>query len=112
MAFRTGSHKPVPIAACEQIASHIKQIEPIRAPRVSTTVVEVKITDAGVAADKQIASRVRDTEPVKVLPDILAFLQKEAELTRHTLADILKRSGRLGEFKVLLASSLVVEKPR
>jgi type III restriction enzyme len=43
---------------------------------------------------------VRDTEPVKVLPDILAFLQKETELTRHTLADILKRSGRLEEFKV------------
>src|ERR1700731_4481785 len=39
-------------------------------------------------------------EPVKVLPDILAFLQKETELTRHTLAEILKRSGRLGEFKV------------
>jgi type III restriction enzyme len=37
---------------------------------------------------------------VKVLPDILAFLQKETELTRHTLAEILKRSGRLGEFKI------------
>jgi type III restriction enzyme len=52
------------------------------------------------AADKQIATRVRDTEPVKVLPDILGFLQKETELTRHTLAEILKRSGRLGEFKI------------
>lgn len=38
--------------------------------------------------------------PVNVLPDILAFLQKETELTRHTLAEILKRSGRLAEFKV------------
>ena len=26
--------------------------------------------------------------------------QKETELTRHTLAEILKKSGRLGEFKV------------
>lgn len=43
--------------------ARVKQIEPIKAPRVSTTVVEVEITDAGVAADKQIASRVRDTEP-------------------------------------------------
>ena len=57
------------------------------------------ISDAGVAADRQIATRVRDAEPVKVLPDILAFLQKETELTRHTLATILRRSGRLGEFK-------------
>jgi hypothetical protein len=60
----------------------------------------VDISDAGVSADKQIATRIRDAEPVKVLPDILAFLQKETELTRHTLAEILKRSGRLGEFKI------------
>jgi type III restriction enzyme len=80
--------------------ARIKQIEPIKAPRVSTTVAEVEITDAGVAADKQVATRVRDTDPVKVLPDILAFLQKETELTRHTLSEILKRSGRLAEFKV------------
>jgi type III restriction enzyme len=39
-------------------------------------------------------------EPVRVLPDILGFLQKETELTRHTLAEILKRSGRLAEFKL------------
>jgi type III restriction enzyme len=80
--------------------AHIKRIDPIKAPRVATTVVEVEITDAGVSADKQIATRVRDVEPVKVLPDILAFLQKETELTRHTLAEILKQSGRLGEFKI------------
>ena len=75
-------------------------MEPIRPPRVATTVVEVDILEAGVSADKQIATRVRDVEAVKVLPDILAFLQKETELTRHTLAEILKRSGRLAEFKV------------
>lgn len=84
----------------ERALARIKLIEPIKAPRVATTVVEVEITDAGVAADKQIATRVRDMEQVKVLPDILAFLQKETELTRHTLAAILKRSGRLAEFKV------------
>jgi hypothetical protein len=73
--------------------ARIKQIEPIKAPRVSTTVVEVDITDAGVSTDRQIAARVRDTEAVKVLPDILGFLQKESELTRHTLAEILKRES-------------------
>ena len=71
-----------------------------KAPRVSTTVVEVDISEAGVSADRQIASRVRDVQPVTILPDILAYLQKETELTRHTLAEILKRSGRLGEFKI------------
>jgi type III restriction enzyme len=80
--------------------ARIKPIEHITAPRVSTTVVEMEISDAGVSADKQIATRVRNVEPVKVLPDILAFLQKETELTRHTLAEILKRSGRLTEFSI------------
>ncbi len=84
----------------DRALARIKQIEPIKAPRVATTVVEVDITDAGVSADRQIATRVRDVEQAKILPDILAFLQKETELTRHTLAEILKRSGRLGEFKV------------
>jgi type III restriction enzyme len=79
----------------------IKQnIEPIKAPRIATTLVEVDITDAGVSADRQIATRVRNAELVQFLPDILAFLQRETELTRHTLADILKQSGRLGEFKI------------
>ena len=84
----------------ERALSRIFRIEPIRPPRVTTTVVEVDISEAGVSADKQIATRVRDVEAVMVLPDILAFLQKETELTRHTLAEILKRSGRLAEFKV------------
>jgi type III restriction enzyme len=84
----------------ERALARIKQIERIKAARIATTVVEVDITDAGVSADRQISTRVRDVEQVKVLPDILAFLQKETELTRHTLAEILKSSGRLGEFKI------------
>jgi type III restriction enzyme len=80
--------------------ARIKQIEPITAPRVATTVVEVDISDAGVSADKQIATRIRNVKPVRVLPDILGYLQKETELTRHTLAEILKKSGRLAEFKL------------
>ena len=84
----------------DRALARIKQIDPIRAPRVATTVVEVDILDAGVSADRQIATRIREAEPVKVLPDILAFLQKDTELTRHTLAEILKCCGRLGEFKL------------
>ena len=83
----------------DRALARIRQIEPIRAARVATTVVEVDISEAGVSADRQIAARVRDVEPVKVLPNIFAFLQKETELTRHTLAEILKRSGRFAEFK-------------
>jgi len=34
------------------------------------------------------------------LPDILAFLQRETELTRATLVEILKASGRLKDFTI------------
>ncbi len=53
------------------------------------------------SADKQIATRIRDVEPVQAYCRIFSrFLQKETELTRHTLAEILKKSGRLAEFKL------------
>lgn len=77
-----------------------KNIDPIKPARVSMTLVELDISEAGVSADKQLATRVRDGQAVKVLPDILAFLQRETELTRYTLAEIIKKSGRLGEFKI------------
>jgi hypothetical protein len=54
----------------DRALARIKQIEPIKAARVATTVVEVDITDAGVSADRQISTRVRDVEQVKVLPDL------------------------------------------
>lgn len=34
------------------------------------------------------------------LPDIISYLQKQTELTRKTIVDILNQSGRLGEFAV------------
>jgi type III restriction enzyme len=34
------------------------------------------------------------------LPDLLAYLQNETELTRHTLVEILLKSGRLNDFEV------------
>lgn len=80
--------------------SRIRVIPTIKPARVATTVVEIDMSEAGVSAENRIARRTQDVEQVKILPDILAILQKETELTRHTLAEILKRSGRLAEFKV------------
>jgi type III restriction enzyme len=81
-------------------AWRIKQINPVKPVRITMTRRDVKITEAGVAADRELETRSREVAAVSVLPDILAFLQKETELTRHTLAKILKQSGRLAEFNV------------
>ena len=87
----------------ELIQNAVKRIDAldgIKPVRLSMTRVGVDITEAGVQADRTLEQRTRDAESVKVLPDLLAYLQKETELTRHTLVEILKRSGKLPEFKV------------
>lgn len=84
----------------EKAVKRIGALEPIQPVRLSMTRVGVDITDAGVQTDRTLEQRTRDAEPIKVLPDLLAYLQKETELTRHTLVEILKRSGRLAEFQV------------
>ena len=84
----------------ERALSHIQRIGLITPPKVATTVMEIDVSEAGVSADRQIATRTRDVAHVSPLPDILVFLQTETELTRNTLAEILKRSGRLDEFSI------------
>ena len=84
----------------EKAVARIKEIEEIKPVRIAMSRRHIDITEAGVAADRELETRIREAEPVNVLPDILAYLQKETELTRHTLVKILKESGRLPEFKV------------
>ncbi len=78
----------------------IRELEKIKPVRVVMTRVGVDIADAGVSTDRKLEKRNYETGGVKVLPDILAYLQKETELTRHTLVEILKKSGRLKEFQI------------
>jgi type III restriction enzyme len=77
----------------------IRKMERIEAAKVNFTTAAVSVTRAGVSAQAVAAK----TETIKFhgsLPDILAYLQNETELTRSTLVRILKESGRLSEFFV------------
>lgn len=78
----------------------IQALEPVKPVRISMTRVDVDISEAGVEADRTLEQRSREIEPVKVLPDLLAYLQKETELTRHTLMKIVQESGKLAEFQI------------
>ncbi len=84
----------------KKAVARIKKLDPVKPVRISMTRVDLGITEAGVDTDTKLEEKALDAEPVKVLPDILAFLQKETELTRHTLVQILKQSERLEEFKI------------
>ncbi|MCY3986014.1 MAG: DEAD/DEAH box helicase family protein, partial [Candidatus Dadabacteria bacterium] len=84
----------------EKAVKRIGELEAIQPIRLSMTRVGVDITEAGVEAARTLEQRTREAAPVRVLPDLLAYLQKETELTRHTLVEILKQSGKLSEFKI------------
>ena len=61
---------------------------------------EIDISKAGVEGGRVLDSKTAMVTISYALPDILAFLQRETELTRGTLVEILKQSGRLQDFLV------------
>jgi type III restriction enzyme len=71
----------------------------IEAPRILITSAQVSVRHAGVAATATRASEETLTYHGP-LPDILAYLQNETELTRSTIVRVLKESGRLNDFLV------------
>lgn len=81
----------------EDAVKLLKEQPPIEKPTFSIEVAEASITRDGVATT--IVSV--DEEQIKdynvSIPDMLSYLQRETELTRSTIAEILIRSGRLGE---------------
>ena len=79
-------------------AERLRQLPSMPTPRIAATRVDIDISIAGVEADRILEQREHTIAPVNVLPDLLAFLQKETELTRHTLVAMLRMSGRLADF--------------
>lgn len=82
--------------ACASIAA----APAIDAPKVRVRTVEIEHSVAGLRTDRVIDQRDYDTAAPAVLPDILADLQNETDLTRRTLVRILTGCGRLGDFLV------------
>jgi len=78
----------------------IRRTDVIHAPTVRVVTGRIDVGRAGVTGT---AMRVAEEEArygVNAVPDILAYLQNETELTRATLVRILKESGRLSEFLI------------
>ena len=84
----------------QKAVTKIKDMEKIDPVIIELEKSAVGITVGGVEQELVREVDTYKAEPVKFLPDILTFLQRETELTRGTLVEILKRSERLGEFKI------------
>ncbi len=78
----------------------MRGMEKVKPLTLTSTRVDVDFTHAGVNAERILETDVKIMEGPAVLPDIVAFLQKETELTRHTLVTILRESHRLAEFRL------------
>jgi type III restriction enzyme len=78
--------------------SAIKKMEKIEAPRIRITAGQVSVVRGGVTTTAQTSAEEQAIYGLRPLPDVLAYLQNETELTRSTLVRILTESGRLEEF--------------
>ncbi len=73
----------------------IKRMEKIDAPTIRVAAGQVQIAKGGVTTTAMTAAVEQPAAVIQALPDVLAYLQNETELTRSTLVRILKESGRL-----------------
>jgi type III restriction enzyme len=84
----------------DKAVASIKAAPAIGPPKVRVRTVEIEHSVAGLSTDRLVDQRDYETARPTLLPDILADLQNETDLTRATLVRILLGSDRLGEFLV------------
>jgi type III restriction enzyme len=73
----------------------IRRMERIEPPRIRVAAGQVRVGKGGVTTSAMSVAEERVAYGTRGLPDILAYLQNETELTRSTLVRILSESGRL-----------------
>ncbi|PYL07260.1 MAG: DEAD/DEAH box helicase [Verrucomicrobia bacterium] len=78
-------------------ATEVRSMPKIESPIIHVERRELDIVKRGVIAEARAARDVRSVCYEAAIPDVLGYLQKETELTRATLVEILARSGRLAE---------------
>lgn len=81
-------------------AKAISEGLPIGPAKIRVKTVEIEHSAAGLGTDRIIDQRSYETGRPEFLPDILAELQNETDLTRATLVRVLIDSGRLADFTI------------
>lgn len=81
----------------KETAQAIADMPEIKRTRITTALYRQEVSKAGIAGE-QISGGIREISQAPELPDLLAYLQNNTELTRSTLVKILKASGRLKDF--------------
>lgn len=84
------------ILNCSEAINKLEAIEPVT---VSYREAEVGVEVKGVTA-KEVKSNMHKVAFTGGLPDIIAYVQKQTELTRKTIVEIIKGSKRIKDFLV------------
>ena len=82
----------------DRAVDEIRRMQKIEVPKVQVITGRLEVTRGGIAAETVGTAEEQVRFASRVVPDLLAYLQNETELTRSTLVHILKASGRLDEF--------------
>ena len=82
----------------ERAVDAVKRMERIDKPRIRVSAGKLGIEKGGVTTAAMSVAEEQVDYAKRAVPDLLAYLQNETELTRSTLVRILKESGRLSEF--------------
>jgi len=84
-------------ALIERAVREFRKGEKIAAPRLMISKAGLDLSVDGVGTTLQSQRNAADTTRAEFVPDLLGYLQRETELTRATIAEILIQSGRLEE---------------
>jgi type III restriction enzyme len=76
----------------------IQRMERIEKPRIRVGAGQLAVGKAGITTTAMSVAEEQVEYGSRPVPNLLAYLQNETELTRSTLVRILTGSGRLGEF--------------
>ena len=82
----------------ERSVDAVKRMEKLEKPRIRVAAGRLGIEKRGVTTAAMTVAEEQVEYENHPIPDLLAYLQNETELTRSTLVRILKASGRLAEF--------------
>ena len=78
----------------------VKQMTKIEPPKIRVSTGRLEVKKGGIETLAVSAAEERAVLTARPVPDLLAYLQNETELTRSTLIRVLKESGKLAEFFV------------
>jgi type III restriction enzyme len=82
----------------KRTAAAIKKMEQIEPLKITTKFADISFDASGITGQEVRTPDHEYFTQRTYVPDILSYIQSRVELTRHTIFEILKKSGRLDDF--------------